>query len=51
MCISMPHVTISDDNVHIHMYCDRQRLMLLGLHVPHAHGVVQGAGDDEVAIT
>jgi hypothetical protein len=51
MCVSMPHTTISDNNTHVHLSCDRQHLVLLGLHVPYAHGVVQGAGDDEAAVT
>jgi hypothetical protein len=30
--------------------CYRQHLMLLGLCVPYAHGVVPGTGDDEAGI-
>jgi hypothetical protein len=50
-CISMPYTMISDDSTHILLCCDRQRLVLLCLNVPYAHGVVSGAGDDEAAIT
>jgi hypothetical protein len=47
----MPHTMISDDNTHVRPYSYRQHLMLLGLHVPYAHGVVPGARDDEAAVT
>jgi hypothetical protein len=48
-CISsLPYTMISTAKTHV---CDRQRLVLPGLHVPDAHSIVQGAGQNEAGVT
>jgi hypothetical protein len=49
-CISMPYTTIGNDKTHVRWCCDRQRLVLPGLHVPDANSIVQGAGEDEAGV-
>ena len=49
-CISMPCTMISNDKTHVRWCRDRQQLVLPGLHVPDAHGIVRRAGQDEASV-
>jgi hypothetical protein len=41
---------ISNDKTHVRWCCDGQQRVPPGLHVPDAHGIVHGAGEDEAGV-